>query len=239
MVKKVSKLKAGASKALGEDAVAVNFSGIQAGQRRNPRIAEGNYRAKVAEVTQKPTKAGDPMVVWIFEIVDHPKYSGQQFYYNSVLTEKALWNFRATLEALKVKVKDETMNIPLPKLVGRTAGIQLVDDEYEGKLKSAINDVFNEDLLEEEDEVEELEDEEEDEWEDEEDDDEEDEEEEALSQKQVEGLGIKELRAYAREQGVYETGMKKADMLSALFEDEDEEDDDWDDEEIDLDDDEL
>jgi len=247
--KGASKLKAGTARTKGKDSVAVNFKGIEAGRRRSVRIPEGNYKAKVHSAENTDTKAGDPMVVWVFEIVDHEKYGGQQFYYNSVLTPKALWNFRAVLEALAVKVKDSTMNIPLGRLVGRVCGIEIVDGEYDGKTRSEINDIFPEALLEEEDEEEESD---EDEWDDEEEDEPEDEEEdeedeeEELDEDDIKALGIKELREYARSQGVYKKGMKKADLLDALISDEDEEDDedfeeweDEDEEEIDLDEDEL
>lgn len=244
-----SKLKAGTAKGTGKGSVAVNFSGIEAGRRRSVRIAEGNYKAKVNSVTRKSTKAGDDMVEWIFEIVEHEKYGGQHFYYNNVLVPQALWSFRAVLEALGIKIKDTTMNIPLRRLVGRTCGIEIVDGEYEGKTRSEINDVFPESLLEEEEEDDEDwddEEEQDDEEEGVEEDDEEDDEVEELDQEEVEALGIKELRDYAREQGVFKSGMKKAAILEALFGDEDEEDEeedefeDWEEEEeIELDEEEL
>ena len=233
-----------------KNTVQVDFKGIESRAKRRMRIAEGNYKAVVAEVENLKSKAGDPMVKWAFDIVEHEKYEGQRFWYNNVLTPKALWNFRSVLESLGVKVKDSTMNIPLNRLVGRTCGIEVVDGEYEGKTRSEINDIFPEALLEEdeedddeddfdeedddfeeEDDADEEEEDEEDDW-DEEDEEEEDEDEEVLSREEVEEMGIKDLRAYAREQDVYEKGMKKADIMEAFFGEDDEE-------EIDLDEDEL
>jgi len=241
--KKGSKLKAGTARKVSDNVVSANLKGIE-GRTRRAHITEGTYRAKVVEAKADTTKAGDPMVVTVLEIIDHEKYAGQRFWDRTVLVPQALWRFRANLEALGVKIKDSTMNIPLDRLEGRTCGIEIVDGEYKGKTVSEINDLFSEDLLDEE------EDDEEDEYEDDEDDLEDDEEEEEDDEEDEEedeeevdylSLGIKELRAYAREQGVYEKGMKKADILEALEEeeDEDEEDDedDWD--EVDLDEDEL
>lgn len=266
--KGTKRIKAGTAKTTSKKSVAVNFLGVEAGRRRSVRIPEGNYKARVKSVESTDTKAGDSMVVWIFEIMEHEKFDGQQFYYNSVLTPKALWNFRAVLEAIGVRIKDSTMNIPLDRLVGRTCGIEIVDGEYDGKTRSEINDIFPEALLEEEDE-EEGEEEDEDDWddgvdevdeeddEDDEDDDEEDddwedededdeEEDDEPDEDTVRSYGIKDLRNYAREQGVYKKGMKKSDILDVLFEDEEEDDEfeDWDEdedgeEEIDLDEDEL
>ncbi len=170
--KGASRMKAGTGKRVDEDTVAINLKGIEGRRQRRTRIAEGNYLAKVHEAKAETAKSsGNDMVTWIFEIQDHEKYEGQRFWYRTVLAPQSLWNFRAVLEALGVKVKDTTMNIPLGRLAGRTCGIEVVDGEWEGKTVSEINDIFPEALLEEEDD-------EEDEFEDEEDDEEEDDEEE-------------------------------------------------------------
>jgi len=175
---KKSRLKAGTAKRVDDSSVAINLKGVEGRRARRARIDEGMYRARVHEATAGPSKAGDDMVTWIFEIVDHPKYEGQRFWYRTVLVPQALWNFRAVLEALGVKVKDTTMNIPLGRLVDRTCGIEIVDGEFEGKTVSEINDIFPEALLEEEDEEEEEEPDEDEDFEEEEDDDEDEEEDE-------------------------------------------------------------
>ena len=175
---KKSRLKAGTGKRVSDDTVAINLKGIEGRRARRVRIPEANYRAVVAEIKAEVSSSGNDMVVWQFDVVDHEKYAGSRLWYNTVLIPQSLWNFRAVLEALGVKVKDTTMNIPLNKLVGRTCGIEVVDGEYENKIRSEINDIFPEALLEEDEEEDEEEPDEDEDFEDEEDDDEDDEEDE-------------------------------------------------------------
>lgn len=178
-----SRLKAGTAKAVDKDTVIVNLKGVTK-RRRRARIAEGQYLVKLVRAQAGTTKdTNNPMVTWLFEIVEDAKYNGTHLYYNTVLTDESLWSFRGVLEALGVKAKDSTMKIPLGRLKDRTCGVEVVDGEpYNNRISSEINDLFPADQLEEEeDEFEEQEDEEEDEVDDEEieeeDEDDEDEEE--------------------------------------------------------------
>ena len=175
---KKSRLKAGTAKRVDDSSVAINLKGIEGRRARRARIPERNYRARVHEAKAEQASSGNDMVTWIFEVVDDEKYAGQRLWYRTVLVPQSLWNFRAVLEALGVKVKDSTMNIPLARLVDRTCGIEVVDGEYEGRTVSEINDIFPEALLEEEDEEAEEEEEEDEEFEDEEEDEEDEEEDE-------------------------------------------------------------
>lgn len=148
-------LKPGTAKVKSKTAVSVNLKGVEAGGRA-PRIPEGNYLAKVVSATATEAKSsGNPLVLWKFGIVG-TKYEGTEIWHRTVLVPQSLWAFRQVLEALGIKVKDSTMDIPLDRLAGRTCGIQVIDgDEYEGKIKSEVNDVFRKDLLESEGEDEE------------------------------------------------------------------------------------
>lgn len=173
------RLPAGQAKIQSKTNVEVNLKGVEVGGRA-PRIDEGNYQATVVSAEAgKAKSSGNPLVLWKFAIVGG-KWDGTVLWHRTTLLPQSLWSFRQVLEALKVKVKDSTMSIPLERLHGRTCGIQVVDgDEYEGRIRSEIIDVFREDLLEEEaSEEEPFEDEpevEEDTFEDDEDDEEEEE----------------------------------------------------------------
>lgn len=246
--RKTSRMKAGTAKRVSEDEVAINLTGVEGRTRRRTRIPEGNYRAKVVEAKASQAKSGNDMITWMFEIVDDEKQSGQRFWHRTVLTDAALWNLRATVEALGEKVKDGTMSLKLGRFAGRTCGIEIIDGEYEGKVVSEINDVFPEALLDEEDDEEEPDEERDEEEYDEEDESEEDEEsdegedeeyEEELDEDEVKAMGIKELRQLARDYDLDPTGLKKAEIIEALLSDEDEEEaDDWEDE-VDLEDEDL
>lgn len=187
-----SRLKPGHAK-VSKGVVEVNLTGVEARKRKATIIPEGNYLAKVVKAQTKTFNSGRKGVEWVFEL-DEGKYKGARFWYNNVLLESdntpmenTLWSFRGVLQALepKIKIPDGALKVPLDKLVGRHVALEIIDGEYEGKVRSEINDVFHPELLGEEDEEElededdELEDEEEedDDLEDEEEEDEEDEEE--------------------------------------------------------------
>lgn len=129
-----------------ESQVKVDFSGVES-KSRVPVIPEGNYPAKVIEAKAETSKAGNPMVVWVFEI-DGGENSGKKFYYNTVLLPQSLWNFRNTLEACGVEIANSgAMDIPLDRLTNRECAIAIVDGEWNGSKRSEVNDVFSRDML--------------------------------------------------------------------------------------------
>ncbi len=171
-----------------KEAVEVDLTGVSASdRRRKTRIPEGSYLTKVIEAKTKKFQSGSKGVVWIFEVTDEGKAKGARLWYNNVLINadgetatESLWSFRGVLQALqpKVKIPDKMIKIPLAKMANRTVAVEVVDGEYEGKIRSEISDVFHPDLLEEDedeldDEFEEDDEEEDDEEEDEDDDDDE------------------------------------------------------------------
>ncbi len=151
MASEGTRLKAGSARINSKDDVSVNLKGIEAGGKA-PRIPEGMYHAKVQSAVAGTAKSsGNPLILWKFEITEGPM-TGKVIWDRTILIDTSLWTFRRTLEAIRVKIKDSTMDIPLDRLAGRTCGIEVVDgDEYNGKIKSEINDVFREELLEERD----------------------------------------------------------------------------------------
>lgn len=232
----------------------IDLTGVEASERRaKRRIPEGVYRAKVDKVGPKKFSTGSRGVEWQFVIIQDGKGKGARFYENNTLIdadgevmEHTLWSFRGILQALspKIKIPDSLMKIPFDKLVDRTAAIEVADDEDdEGKVRSTIIDVFTEDLLDEEEdeEDEDEDDDDEEDWdegedEDEEDDDFDDDEEE---EEDFHDLGIKELRAYARKQGIKTSGKKKKDLIEELEELDEDEDEEDEEDEFDLEEDEL
>lgn len=129
-----------------ESQIKVDFTGVE-GKSRKPVVPEGNYPAKVVEAKAETSKAGNPMVVWTFEI-DGGDYTGARFWYNTVLLPQSLWNFRNTLEACGVEIANSgAMDIPLDRLEGRECAIAIVDGEWNGSKRSEVNDVFARSLL--------------------------------------------------------------------------------------------
>ena len=130
-----------------EKKLSVDFTGVEG--KKKIVIPEGNYPAKVVEAKAETSKAGNPMVVWVFQI-DGGEFNGQKFFYNTVLLPQSLWNFRYTLEACGVPIDGEgAMDIPLDKLTGRSCALAIVDGEWDNQKRSEVNDVFSRDLLSE------------------------------------------------------------------------------------------
>lgn len=247
---------------LTKEGLEVDLSGVSARERRVKKvIPEGIYRAKVVSVGPRKYSTDRRGVEWVVEVIDDGPGRGARFWHNNVFIDTdgsvmtdSLWTIRGTLQALspKVKIPEKLSKFPWSKLEGRTVAIEVADGEdNEGRPRSEILDVFNEDLIEDETgPVEDEEDEDEEDWEEEEDDFEEDEDEEDEDfedededededeePEDYHEMDAKTLRSYARDQGIAVKGKKKADLLEELDEmfEEDEEDED----EFDLEEDEL
>lgn len=175
-----------------KDYVEVDLSGVTASdRRRKAHIPEGSYEAKIVSAKGKKFSSGSKGVEWVVEVTTPGKGKGARFWYHNVLVnaegqvaENSLWSFKGFLQAIepKIKIPDSMVKVPVGKLVGRAVAIEVADDDYEGKLKSTIIDVFHPSLLEEEDEPEsdddDIEEEDEDELDLDDDEDDEDEEDE-------------------------------------------------------------
>jgi len=172
-----------------KDLVEVSLKGVEAKERRTRLvIPEGTYNAQVVQAKTKKFTTGSKGVEWVFEITDSGRGKGARLYYNTVLIDadgevatNNLWSFRGVLQALKpvVKISDSMMKIPMEKMLKRTCALEVVDGDYDGKIRSEISDVFNQKLMEED------EDELEDDFEDEEEEDELEEEEEEDDEEEI------------------------------------------------------
>ncbi len=158
--------------------VKVDFTGVEAGGR----VPEGDYIVKVKEVTVEESQSGNPYLKWVLEVADG-RHSGKKLYHNTSLQPQALFNLRATLEALGMEVPQRALNLDLDTLIGLSCAVSVETENYQGRDRARVVEVFHvEDLIEEyddedddEDDDEEYDDEEYDD-EDDEDDDEDDEE---------------------------------------------------------------
>lgn len=124
------------------------------------RCAEGIHTAKIVEVQENTTQAGDDMLTMVFEVIKGDS-KGAQVYDNFVLTDKALWKLKQLLQVVGVKC-DGKIVLDLDKLVGKVCDIAVYHEEYNGKLKARIDEYTaikraeedDDDELDDEDEVE-------------------------------------------------------------------------------------
>lgn len=144
----------------------LDFTGVES----YTKASEGIHTAKVAEILEKTTQGGDDMLQFKFEITKGEDKDSAVFE-SFVLTDKALWKFKAFLQAIGMKA-DGKLKIDLDKLIGKVCDIEVFWEEYNGQTRAKISDYYKVGKggkVEDED----LDDEDEDDTDDEEDEDEE------------------------------------------------------------------
>lgn len=120
----------------------IDMSGVKDRGNFNPKhIAEGDYKATVVKVEDAKPKGDDSGFMYLFTIkVD--KYSQHSYPYYCKLQENQLWKLRNLLIAGGINVPKKKMKVDPNKVVGKSIGVTMEDDEYEGKMKSVISAVF-------------------------------------------------------------------------------------------------
>ena len=123
--------------------ITLDFSNVTEGSTFSPRrLPEGAYLATLAKVESKTSKAGNSMLVYTIIPVEHPT---AVYPYYVLLDEKQLWKFRALLLAAGKEVPKRKVTVDPESIVGKQVMIDLEDDEWEGREKSAIAGVFKPD----------------------------------------------------------------------------------------------
>jgi hypothetical protein len=148
-------------------------------RRQATRIPEGDYLCKIIAVEERTSeRSGSDYYSWKFQVISNgrgdKKHAGVPLWLNTSLQKKAAFALRNLIYAAsegKKNVAGSVASIDPNKLIGRTIGVTVEDNEYEGRIRSQPADVMPASQLEteEEDAAEETEDEEEEEVEEDED----------------------------------------------------------------------
>jgi len=118
-----------------------DFSKVKDRGSFNPHQVEaGDYLAKVTKVEDAKSKNDDGFQ-YLFTI-KLSKYSQYSYPYYCKLTENQLWKLRNLLVAGGLNVPKSRTKVDPNRVVGKTIGVTMEDDEYEGKMKSVIAAVF-------------------------------------------------------------------------------------------------
>ena len=112
----------------------LDFSGVES----YTKCAEGQHTAKIVEVQENTTQAGDDMLTMVFEVI-RGESKGAKVFDNFVLTDKALWKLKQLLQVVGVKC-DGKIALDLDKLVGKVCDIAVYYEEYNGKTKARIDE---------------------------------------------------------------------------------------------------
>ena len=114
----------------------LDFTGVES----YTKASEGIHTAKVAEILEKTSQGGDDMLQFKFEITKGDD-KGSAVFESFVLTDKALWKFKAFLQAIGMKA-DGKLKIDLDKLIGKVCDIEVFWEEYNGQTRAKISDYY-------------------------------------------------------------------------------------------------
>ena len=149
-----------------KNTLSVDFEGVESGGGKP--VPDGNYNAALNAVEEKEGEtSGEPYLSCRWKIVGG-KSDGATVFDNISLQPQSLWRFRTILECLGYEIEEGPMDIDLDDVIGEECGIEVTNEEWEGKDKPRITGFMSEG--EEEEEEEEPEEEEEEEPEEEEED---------------------------------------------------------------------
>lgn len=116
--------------------IKVDMTGVEAYSKVN----EGIHAAKIVEVEQTQSQAGDDMITVAYEVTSGPDKGGRVFD-SFVLTQKALWKLKVLLKALGMKC-DGRLIVDLDRLIGKACDIEVFHDEYNGQIRAKISDYY-------------------------------------------------------------------------------------------------
>lgn len=121
---------------------AVDLTNVKEGGTFRPRRKpEGDYRAKIVKVDDHQPKDASKAAGWVFTIqVEGDARSTYPYYVNPA--PKEAWKIRTICAAAGINVKLARIKFDPNKLVNKAVGVALEDDEYEGRPKSTIGDIF-------------------------------------------------------------------------------------------------
>jgi hypothetical protein len=118
----------------------LDFTNVKDRGPFNPKHKpSGGYLGHIAKVEETTSQAGNDQ--WVFTVT-LPDDATAAYPYRCLFDEKQLWKIRNLCVAAGLTVPKKKVALDPNKLVGKDIGIQLEDDEYDGKLKSVIDAVF-------------------------------------------------------------------------------------------------
>jgi len=121
-------------------AAIIDFSNVKERGNFNTKYVEsGDYTAKITKVESVEAKDGEPM--WVFHVVldDVPR---AVYPYYCKLVDNQYWKVKALFTAIGVVIGQRKVKVDPNKLIGKPLGVAMEDDEYEGRKKSVIAEVF-------------------------------------------------------------------------------------------------
>lgn len=127
-------------KAKSAGAVQLDFTNVKDGGSFNKKhYPPGDYPGRITKVVDTTKKDDKKVKMWLFTI---EVKSGTYPYYCTYTAENQLWKIRNLFIAAGINVPKKRMAVDPNKLIGKTIGVTLEDDEYDGKINSSIASTF-------------------------------------------------------------------------------------------------
>lgn len=118
----------------------VDFTDVKDASKFNTkRIPSGDYLARIIDIEDTPTKANEPQWTLVIRL---EKRRSTILPYRVQFSRQTLWKLRALCLACGLQVPRSKVKVDPNKLMNKLLAVVVVDDEYEGKLKSQIDNVF-------------------------------------------------------------------------------------------------
>lgn len=122
--------------------VSVDFTGVQDSSGINPKnVPEGDYKATIKKV-DLVAKKSDPNAKQLLFVIGIEGNATASYPYYCGFEPNVLWKLRNLMIATGVKAPKKAFSFDAEKLVGKDLGVTLIDDEYDGKMKSVIDACF-------------------------------------------------------------------------------------------------
>lgn len=118
----------------------MKLSGITAEDAKGapPIVPAGQYAVAFINAEETTSQAGNPMIVAEVEIL-RGEYKSRSLRDYLVFTDAAKWKIAQVLVAIGREIPQEEFELTPADLIGRTCGVETVEEEYNGKPQAKID----------------------------------------------------------------------------------------------------
>lgn len=122
----------------------VDLTNAQGSNFKKKHKPEGDYLARIAKADDHQPNDKTKPLGWVLTVV---LVDDQRATYPIYLSPepKQAWKIAQVCHAAGIKVPKGRIKFDPNRLVNKTIGVALVDDEYEGRMRSSIDDTFPKD----------------------------------------------------------------------------------------------
>ena len=118
-----------------------NQEGLDEDPNEKFAIEDGAYRARIVDIEQGESKAGNTMWVWTWAIVTAGKYEGRELKMFTAITPKAMFKLREVVMAIGLYKPGEKLKFKPSDVMRKEAIIDVEMSEYNSRMSASISKV--------------------------------------------------------------------------------------------------